>query len=143
MTTNANFPDASILSLGMVQNGHVVISELLANALECWVSQRFRLPGVDYSRTRTVPLALEEGFAFDIRSVSLRNECLPKRVVAIDQIAIPNVEPLKEVEGWEAIHLSALAAIAVPTGQDEVPDAIQATMTRLAKLPREEMVHIG
>ena len=68
---------------------------------------------------------LEEVSALFFRLACLPHQCLPKRVVTLNQVIVPLVEALQILDGWDEGELSLLATIARDTTENKVPDTVE------------------
>ncbi len=86
---------------------------------------------------------LQEGSAITSRRARLQDQRFAKWMVALDEILVARMKPLKEAHGRDPIKLTPWTAIARGAGQHEVPDAIHVARQECREHMWEEVIDIG
>ena len=88
-----------------------------------------------------VPLQKETSLIH--RRAALLNERLSKGMMALNQIIIPRVQTLDQIQRRNTGKFSSSSPVAVLASQDEVPNTVQArSMSVTLKHPGKEMVNV-
>ena len=95
-------------------------------------------PPVQQETDGEVVHLLEEVQALFFRLACLPHQCLPKRVVTLDQVIVPLVEALQILDDRDEGELPRFATIAGRTAENKVPDAVEIQLAR-RYLPTEGM----